>query len=100
MRENTNKYLLYILKFFIFSLLFFVLFNAGINNLVFPFAIAMFYALAWANQKIWLLVPAYIIGGVCHSPTMEFSIVLLVNIFCLILPYIFHILAKKSFKKW
>ena len=100
MRDKANKYLIHILKFLIFSVLFFVLFNAGINNLVFPFAIAMFYSLSWANQKIWLLVPAYIVGGVCHSPTMEFSIVLLVNIFCLIVPYIFHVLAKKSFNKW
>ncbi len=97
---KTNKYILNFFKFLIFSLLFFVLFNASINNLVFPFAIAMLYALAWANQKIWLLVPAYVVGGVCHSQIMEFAIILLVNIFCLLVPYIFHVLAKRNFKKW
>ena len=100
MNLKINKYLSFILQFVIFLALFFVLFNASINYVIFPFAFGMLFALTWANQKVWLLVPAYIIAGVVYQPTMEFAICMLVCIFCLIVPYFIHILCKKNMKKW
>lgn len=100
MNLNINKYFLFFLQFVIFLGLFFVLFNASINYVIFPFAFGMFFALAWANQKVWLLVPAYIVAGAIYQPTMEFAICMLVCIFCLIVPYFIHILCKKNMRKW
>lgn len=100
MDKKVNKYFLYFLQFVLFVGLFFILFNSSINFVIFPFAFAMFFALAWANQKVWLLVPAYIIAGVVVEPTVETAICLLVTIFCLIVPYFVHILCKKNMKKW
>ena len=80
--------------------LFYVLFNSSVNLIVFPFAFGMLYALTWANQKIWILAPAYIVAGAIFSPTLEFSICTLTTVFCLIMPYFIHILCKKNMKKW
>lgn len=87
-------------KFVLFVGLFFVLFNSSVNYLIFPFAFGMLFALAWANQKVWLVAPAYIIAGVIFKPTMEFAICMLVCMFCLIVPYFIHVLCKKNMKKW
>lgn len=100
MNLKINKYFSFFLQFVIFLALFFVLFNASINYVIFPFAFGMLFALTWANQKVWLLVPAYIIAGVIYQPTTEFAICMLVCIFCLIVPYFIHILCKKNMKKW
>lgn len=91
---------MFLIQFTIFVGLFFVLFNSSVNLVIFPFAFGMLFALAWANQKIWILVPAYIIAGVLFRPTLEFAICMLVCVFCLIVPYFVHILCKKIMKKW
>lgn len=97
---KTNKLFMFFFQFVIFVGLFFVLFNASINYVIFPFAFGMFFALAWANQKVWIIVPAYIIAGIILSPTLENGICLLVCTFCLIVPYFIHVLCKKNMKKW
>lgn len=100
MNIKINKFLLLFLQFILFSLLFFVLFNASINYVIFPFAFGMFFALAWANQKVWLLAISYILAGILESPTLERAICLLVCVFCLIVPYFVHVLCKKNMRKW
>ncbi|MBP3431642.1 MAG: SpoIIE family protein phosphatase [Clostridia bacterium] len=100
MRVKINKYLLFFVQFVIFLGLFYVLFHSSINMVIFPFAFGMLFALAWANQKVWLLVPAYIAAGVLQQATFESAICLLVTVFCLIVPYFAHVLAKKNMRKW
>ncbi len=100
MDRKLNKYLKYLLQFVLFVGLFFVLFNSSVNFVIFPFAFGMFFALAWANQKVWLLVPAYIVAGVILIPTIEFAICALVCVFSLLVPYFVHILCKKNMRKW
>ena len=100
MNIKINKYLAFFLQFVIFFGIFYVLFHASINFVIFPFAFGMFFALAWANQKVWLLVPAYIFAGVLFEPTLEFAICMLVCVFCLIVPYFIHVLCKKNMKRW
>lgn len=100
MKYKINKYLLFVLQFFVFIALFFILFQSSVNMVIFPFAFGMFFALAWANQKVWLLVPSYIIAGVIIHPNMEFAICGLICVFCLIVPYFIHVLCKKNMKKW
>ncbi len=67
---------------------------------IFPFAFGMLFALTWANQKVWLLVPAYIVAGVLYQPTLQFAICMVVTVFCLIVPYFIHIVCKKNMRKW
>ena len=100
MSRKINKYLYLFLNFAFMIGLFYVLFNSSVNLIVFPFAFGMLYALTWANQKIWILAPAYIVAGAIFSPTLEFSICTLTTVFCLIMPYFIHILCKKNMKKW
>ncbi len=100
MKLKINKYLMFFVKFALFFGVFYLLFNASVNFVIFPFAFGMLFALAWANQKVWLIVPAYISAGILFSPTMEFAICLLVCIFCLIVPYFLHILCKKNMRKF
>ncbi len=97
---KLNKYLFFIIEFAVFVGLFFVLNAASINMTIFPFAFGMLFALTWADQKIWLLVPAYILGGLLHQFSFNNAICIIVTIFCLILPYFIHILCKKTMKKW
>lgn len=100
MSRKINKYLYLFLNFAFMIGLFYVLFNSSVNLIVFPFAFGMLYALTWANQKIWILAPAYIVAGAIFSPTLEFSICTLTTVFCLIMPYFIHILCKKNMRKW
>ena len=97
---KTNKYLKYFISLCVYFVTFYLLFNASINMLIYPFAFAILFALAWANQKVWLLVPSYIGAGILFSPTLEQAICLLVTVFCLIVPYFIHVLCKKNMRKW
>lgn len=100
MNIKTKKVLQYFLSFLLFFAVFFILFNASVNFLIFPFAFGMLFSLAWANQKIWLLAPAYIGAGLLVSPELETAICLLVCVFCLMVPYLIHTLCKKNIRKW
>ncbi len=100
MNIKINKYFKYFLQIILFFALFYVLFHASINFLIFPFSFGMLFALAWANQKVWLLVPAYVGAGILYNCSLEFAICLLVCVFCLIVPYFIHVLCKKNMKKW
>ena len=58
-------------KFVGFSILFFVLSRANVGGMIFPFAFPMLFALAWANQKVWMLAPAYLIGYIANFHSFE-----------------------------
>ncbi len=98
--KKFDKILKNLLLFVSFFLLFFVLNNASINNVLYPFSFGMLFALTWANQKVYLLAPAYLISGLVLNFSFNNAIVLLVTIFLLVLPYYIHVLCKKVMKKW
>ena len=98
--KKINKYLDMAIKFCLFTFLFFLLFNASINQILYPFAFGMLFALTWANQKVYLLAPAYLLSGLITEFSLENAIVLLVTIFVLIVPYFIHVLCKKVMRKW
>lgn len=100
MNKKLSKHLFFVSNFVILVGLFFVLFGSSVQMTIFPFAFGMLYALSWANQKIWIVAPAYIVAGAIFRPTLEFSICTLTCVFCLIMPYFVHILCKKNMKKW
>ena len=94
-----NKFALFI-KFLAFSLLFFLLSRASLQGVVFPFAYGMLFALAWANQKIWLLAPAYLLGSLANNFSFEGFIIAISTLSLLAIPYYIHIAVKKPMKKW
>ena len=98
--KKINKYLDMAIKFCLFTFFFFLLFNASINQILYPFAFGMLFALTWANQKVYLLAPAYLLAGLITDFSLENAIVLLVTIFVLIVPYFIHVLCKKVMRKW
>lgn len=98
--KKFDKFLKGALSFCAYTLLFFVLQNASINNLLYPFAFGMLFALAWANQKVYLLMPAYLISGLAINFSFENAISLLTTSLFLIVPYYIHVLCKKVMKKW
>ena len=98
--KKFDKFLKGALSFCAYTLLFFVLQNASINNLLYPFAFGMLFALAWANQKVYLLIPAYLISGLAINFSFENAISLLTTSLFLIVPYYIHVLCKKVMKKW
>ena len=97
--KKIDKILKNLLLFVSFLLLFFVLNNASINNVLYPFSFGMLFALTWANQKVYLLAPAYLIAGLVLNFTLNNAIVILVTIFLLVLPYYIHVLCKNVMKK-
>lgn len=100
MSTKANKFLTNSLKLMVFFGVFYVLFHSSINNTIFPFAFGMMYALVWANQKVWIVVPAYVASGAVFCPTLEFAVGMLVCSFCIIVPYFVHMLCKRVMKKW
>ena len=94
-----NK-LIYLIKFIIFTLLFFVLSRANISGGIYPFSFSMLFALAWANQKVWILVPSYIIGYLASFHTLNDVVIVLTTVAMLIIPYYIHVACKKPMKKW
>ncbi len=99
-QDEMKSKIVYLLKFFLFLLLFFVLSRAGINGVIFPFAFSMMFALVWANQKVWLVAPAYIIGSVANNFSFEGAISTLVAVIFLVVPYYIHVSIKKPMLKW
>ena len=94
-----NKFNIF-LKFVIFSLSFFVLSRGFIAGQFFPFSVALLYSLAWANQKVWILCPSFLIGSILNNYSFEGIICSLCTICFLLIPYFVHLLLKKNMKKW
>lgn len=94
-----NK-LSYIFNFFIFTGIFFLLSRASLNGIVYPFSYGMLFALAWANQKVWVLVPAYLVGTVINNYSFEGLIAAVATVTLLLIPYYIHIALKKAMQKW
>lgn len=80
--------------------LFFVLNLSSIAGVIFPFAFSMMFALVWANQKIWLVCPAFLIASV----VLDYSLVNIINTLCaiffLVVPYLIHYFCKKPLPIW
>ena len=87
-------------RFVLFSFLFFILSRASIYGVIYPFAFSMFFALAWANQKVWILAPSYLLGVIANFYTFEGIINAIVTVSVLLIPYYIHVVMKKPMKKW
>lgn len=89
-----------IILFLSFTLLFFVLSRASLLTEIMPFAFPMLFALAWANQKVWIISPAYFVGFVINNHSFEDIIICIVTILALVIPYYIHVVIKKPLKKY
>lgn len=89
-----------IILFLSFTLLFFVLSRASLLTEIMPFAFPMLFALAWANQKVWIISPAYFVGIVINNHSFEDIIICIVTILALVIPYYIHVVIKKPLKKY
>ena len=82
---------------FLFAV-FFVLSCANIYGLVYPFAFGFLFALIWCGQKLWIVVPVFVLAGMAHLPSFDnFS----ATIICLVLMLLFvglHTKLKKPIK--
>ncbi|MBQ8792226.1 MAG: SpoIIE family protein phosphatase [Clostridia bacterium] len=94
-----NKFTLF-LSFLGYCGMFFVLSRASLNGLVYPFAYGLLFALAWANQKVWLLAPAFLVGSIANNYSFEGIICSVVAVAVLLIPYYIHIALKKPMQKW
>lgn len=97
---KSKRYLYYFFTFLIFTGLFYILFHASIASLIYPFAFGMMFALAWCNQKIWVVAPSYILAGILSNWAINNIISVVCSAFCLVLPFLIHILLKKNMKIW
>ena len=68
--------------------------------MIFPFAFPLLFALAWANQKLWILIPSYLIGYLLANLTFSSVICAITCISVLAVAYYIHIHIKKPIAKW
>ncbi len=92
--------LYYVLLAVIFLGLFFILENAAIVSVIYPFSFAMLFALVWANQKWYIVCPMHFAAAVIVDHSLAGIISALVVNVCLIVPYLAHYFSKKNMKCW
>lgn len=97
---KAKKVLYYPLIFLIFLGVLYVFENASIANLVYPFAFSFMFALVWANQKPWIVCPAYLAASIIYDYSFANIISSICCVFALVVPYYIHILLKKNIKIW
>lgn len=89
-----------LVKFLVFSLLFFVLARSSVQGVVYPFAFGVFFALAWGNQQMYILAPAFLVGAIANNYSFQGIISAIVTVSLLIVPYYIHLALKKPMQKW
>ncbi len=91
---------LYLFLFVGYFLVLFVMQNASIYGLAYPFAIGFMFALIWAEQKVWLVCPAFFLSSIAFNFSFESVIIALVACIMIALPFYIHIVCKKRIRKW
>lgn len=92
--------LLLLFSFCGYSILFFVLSRGCVYGQIYPFAFSMLFALAWANQKPYIILPAYMVGNVLNNLSWQGVVMAVCTCLMLALPYYIHYALKKPMKKW
>lgn len=90
----------YVVLLIAFTGLFYVLSHACIVDAIFPFSFAMLFALLWADQKVYILVPAYIAGSIAADYSISGIVSIVCCAFCAAVPYLIHYFCKKNMKIW
>lgn len=90
----------YLFLFVFYFVAFYILSKASILGYVYPFAIGFMFALVWAEQKPWLVCPAFVLASVANLFSFESAISALIAVVMVAVPYYIHIAIKKRIKKW
>lgn len=88
------------LSFVGYSILFFVLSRGCIYGQIYPFAFSMLFALAWANQKPYIIFPAYSVGFILNNLCWQGVVQIACTACLLLIPYYIHYTLKKPMKKY
>lgn len=90
----------YVILFIVATALFYVLSHACIADVIFPFSFSLLFALVWANQKIYVVVPAFLAGSIAADYSLVGIVGALCCAFCAAVPYLIHYFCKKNMKIW
>lgn len=96
--NKTKKFFMEFFKYFCFFLGFYILTKAGIYELFFPFAVGLFFALVWCNQKVQFLVPVYLLACLLSDSAVLNIISVLFTVTLLLIVYFVHTKIKKQIK--
>ncbi len=89
-----------IFKYFLIFLSFFILNNAGINGVVFPFAFSFLFALCWCNFNPLYLSIAYIAASYLAGLSLIGLLCGTVTAVVMLICYFIHLKFKKPIKLW
>ena len=89
-----------IIRYVVFFFLLFILWNAGIKNNIYPFAVGLFVALCWCNQNVLIMSAIFLLTGYLSSFSVTLLITNLVTVGVIIICYYTHKLLKKPIKLW
>ena len=92
--------MIYLILAIFFVGLFFVLENASIAGVIFPFSFSMMFALVWANQKYWLVCPAYLISAIVVNHSLAGVVSAICSAVFIVVPYLIHYFCKKGMSVW
>lgn len=97
---TIKKSVFYPIYFVLLTGIFYVLCNASIGSLIYPFAIGFAFALVWANQKPWIVCPAYLVASIVFDYGFYNIISTISAVSLLVIPYYIHVLLKRNMKIW
>ena len=92
--------MIYLILAIFFVGLFFVLENASIAGVIFPFSFSMMFALVWANQKYWIVCPAYLISAIVVNHSLAGVVSAICSAVFIVVPYLIHYFCKKGMSVW
>lgn len=92
--------IIYLFLFLAYFVALFVLSKASIIQQIYPFSIGFMFALVWAEQKVWLVCPAFLLATIAANFSFEGAVIALCAIFMIAFPYYLHVFLKKRILKW
>lgn len=97
---KLKRSIYYPLSFVVFLAVFYILSNASIGAVLYPFAIGFMFALVWVNQKPWVVCPAFLAGSILFDYGFTNIICSICAVFMVVVPYYIHIIMRKNIKIW
>ena len=97
--QKLGKWI-YLFLFMIYFIVFFIMQQASIAGLVYPFAIGLMFALVWAEQKVWLVSPAFLLSAIANDISFESIICAVIAVTMIVVPFYIHVVIKKRIYKW
>lgn len=80
--------------------MFYILSNAGILGIIYPFAFGFLYALVWCNQRVYVVCPLYILAFSLANFSVAGLINASVTATVILLMYLLHLKIKKPIKPY